>query len=124
MVASSLFVQTAADYGINYTTQAAAAGLADAVANDGRTLLLVVNTNAAARTLTVTKQNQAPSVQGYNPITLVDTVVTVPGSGTNGGLCVVGPFAQLEYNDPTGLVQLAWSAVAGVTVSAVSVPRV
>jgi hypothetical protein len=124
MVASSITVQNSADSGLNYTNQACAAGLADAFINDGKTVLLFANANASARTLTITKQNKAPSAQGFNPITLTDTTVTIPGSGTNGGLCVVGPFAQLEYNDGSGLVQLAYSAVTTLTVAAVSIPRV
>jgi hypothetical protein len=123
MVASSITVQAATDAGLNYTSQAAAGG-GDAFTNDGRTFLLFVNANASTRTLTITKQNKSPSSQGFNPITLTDTTVTIPGSGTNGGLCMVGPFAQLEYNDSTGLVQLSYTAVTSLTVSAVSLPRV
>jgi hypothetical protein len=98
MVTSSITVQSAADTGVNYTNQAAAVG-GDAFSNDGKTVLLFVNGNASTRTLTITKQNKNPSVGGFNPITLTDTTVTIPGSGTNGGICVVGPFAQAEYND-------------------------
>ena len=123
MVASTITVQSAAAAGLNYTNQAAAGG-GDAFSNDGKTLLLFVNGNASARTLTITVQNKNPSVGGFNPITLTDTVVTIPGSGTNGGLCVVGPFAQAEYNDSSNLVQLAYSAVTSLTVAAVSIPRV
>lgn len=122
MVASSITVQAAADTGVNYTNQAAASG-GDAFPNDGRTVLLFVNGNASSRTLTITKQNKNPDAQGFNPITLSDTTVTIPGSGTNGGLCVVGPFAQREYNDSTGLVQLAYSGVTSLTVAAIQVPR-
>src|SRR5258708_7917349 len=101
MVALSITTQAALDTGLNYTNQAAASG-GDAFSNDGKTFLLFVNGNVSSRTLTITKQNKSPSVQGFNPITLSDTTVTIPGSGTNGGLCLVGPFAQSEYNDSTG----------------------
>ncbi len=124
MVASSITVQNALDTGVNYTNQACAAGLADAFINDGKTVLLFANASGSSRTLTVTRQNKSPSVQGYNPITLADLTLTIPGSGTNGGLCVVGPFAQGEYNDGSGLVQISYSAVTTLTVAAVSIPRV
>jgi hypothetical protein len=114
--------QVAADTGLNYTNISAATAMQ--FANDGKTALLFVNGNASARTLTITKQNTAPQVQGFNPITLTNTVVTIPGSGTNGGLCEVGPFAQFEYNDSAGLVQIAIDTVTGLTVAAISLPRV
>ena len=122
MVASSITVQAAVDSGVNYTSQAAAVG-GDAFLNDGKTVLLFANTNASSRTLTITRQNKNPQVQGFNPITLTDLTVTIPGSATNGGLCVVGPFAHTEYDDSTGLVQLSYSAVTGLNVSALSVSR-
>jgi hypothetical protein len=123
MVASSITVQNAADTGINYTSQGAASG-GDAFSNDGRTVLLFTNGNASSVTLTITKQNTHPSAQGFNPITLTNTTVTIPGSGTNGGLCAVGPFAQTEYNDSSNLVQLSYSAVTSLNVAAISHPRV
>jgi hypothetical protein len=123
MVASSITPQAAADTGVNETYQAAASG-GDAFINDGKTILKFVNANASTRTLTITKQNKNPQAQGFNPITLTDTTVTIPGSGTNGGICTVGPFAQAEYNDSSGLVQLAYSAVTSLTVAALTVPRV
>jgi hypothetical protein len=123
MVALSITPQNAADTGVNYTKQACASG-GDAFLNDGKTVVLFANGSASSVTLTITKQNKNPSVGGFNPITLTDTSVTIPGSGTNGGLCVVGPFAQAEYNDSSGLVQLSYSAVTTLNVSAVSIPRV
>src|SRR3569623_415823 len=121
MVASSITPQNASAAGLNYTNQAAASG-GDAFLNDGKTVLKFVNGNASTRTLTVTRQNKSPSVQGCTPITLADFTVTIPGSGTNGGVCTVGPFAQAEYNDAAGLVQRAYSAVTSRTVAAISLP--
>jgi hypothetical protein len=118
---TTISVQTTADTGLNYTTASAATTMQ--FTNDGRTTLFFVNSNASARTLTITKQQTAPQVQGFNPITLSNTTVTIPGSGTNGGICCVGPFAQLEYNDSTGNVQIAIDAVTGLTVAAISKPR-
>ncbi len=119
---TSITVQNAADTGLNYTAVSGATTMS--FANDGKTILTFVNASVTARTLTITKQNKAPTSQGFNPITLTDTVITIPGSGTNGGLCLAGPFAQLEYNDSTGLVQIAIDIVTSLTVSAISIPRV
>ena len=107
MVASSITPQASSVAGINETYQAAAVG-GDAFLNDGRTLLKFVNTNSSTRTLTITAKQTTANVQGFNPLTVANVTVTIPGSGTNGGVCTVGPFAQFEFNDGSGLVQLAY----------------
>ncbi len=111
-----LSVQTAGFGGLNYTS--ASASVADSFANDGKTFLLFTNGNASSRTLTVAA-NDADKA-GFGPITTPDTVVTIPGSGTNGGLCVVGPFPTERFNDPaTGRVSYTVDNVTGLTVSAI-----
>jgi hypothetical protein len=119
---TSITVQTASDAGLNVTMQAAASTMS--FANDGHTFLSIVNGDTGTPTCTVTVQNTSPPVQGFNPITLSNKVVTLPATGTNGGREIIGPFGQAQYNDATGLVQVAFSATTSLTVAAVSLPRV
>ena len=50
--------------------------------------------------------------------------MTIPGSGTNGGLCVVGPFPTERFNDPnTGRVSYTVDVVTGLTVAAVKLTQ-
>ncbi|HYH68446.1 MAG TPA: hypothetical protein VD866_27380 [Urbifossiella sp.] len=111
-----LSVQAAVFGGLNYTS--ASATVADSFANDGKTFLLFTNGNASARALTLAANDAEKP--GYGTIATPDTVVTIPGSGTNGGLCVVGPFPTERFNDPaTGRVSYTIDAVTGLTVAAV-----
>lgn len=112
-----LSVQSVGFTGLNYTS-ASADVAGDSFANNGRTFLLFKNANASSRTLTIAANDTTRP--GFGTIATPDTTVTIPGSGTNGGLCVVGPFPTERFNDPvTGRVNLAYSAVTDLTVSAV-----
>lgn len=113
---ATLSVQTATFAGLNHTS--ASASTSDTFANDGRTFLIFTNGNASARTLTIAAN--ATTRPGFGSIATPSTVVTLPGSGTNGGLCVVGPFPQERFNDQTtGRVTYTIDAVTGLTVAAV-----
>ena len=49
--------------------------------------------------------------------------MTLPGSGTNGGLAVVGPFPTERFNDQTtGKVSYTLDAATGMTVAAIRLP--
>ena len=112
----TLTVQTATFAGLNHTS--AAASTADNFVNDGRTFLVFTNANASARTLTIAAN--ATSRPGFGTIATPATVVTLPGSGTNGGLAVVGPFPTERFNDvTTGKVSYTLDAATGMSVAAV-----
>ncbi|WP_020474242.1 hypothetical protein [Zavarzinella formosa] len=111
-----LSVQTAVFGGLSYTS--AAASTADSFANDGKTFLLFTNANASARTLTIAANDAEKP--GFGTIVTPDTVVSLPGSGTNGGLMAVGPFPTERFNDPsTGRVSYTIDVVTGLTVAAI-----
>jgi hypothetical protein len=113
---ATLTVQTSVFGGLNYTSAAASTG--DTFANDGKTFLLFTNGNASSRTLTVAA-NDADK-PGFGTIATPDTTVTLPGSGTNGGLAVVGPFPVDRFNDPsTGRVSYTLDSATGMTVAAI-----
>jgi hypothetical protein len=114
--AATLSVQTAVFTGVNYTS--ASASTADSFANDGKTFLLFTNGNASARTLTIAA-NDADK-PGFGTIAVPDTAVTLPGSGTNGGLAIVGPFPTERFNDPsTGRASYTLDNATGMSVAAI-----
>ncbi len=113
----TLTVQTCDFAGTNYTL--AAASVADNFANNGKTALIFVNGNASARTLTVAANDTTKS--GYGDIDVPNTTVTIPGSGTNGGRCMVGFFPQDRFNDVGGRVNYTLDNATDMTVAAVSV---
>lgn len=113
---ATLSVQNAVFGGLNPTMGSAA--LTDTFANDGKlTFLLFINGNASARTLTIAA-NDADK-PGFGTIATPDTVVTLPGSGTNGGVALVGPFPADRFNDTNGRVVYTLDVATGMTVAAV-----
>lgn len=112
---AALTVQTSTFAGLNYT--AASASAADTFANDGRTMLHFVNGNASARTLTIAA-NDAEK-QGFGTIATPDSVITLPGSGTNGGVACVGPFPVDRFNNSSGVVSYTLDVATGMTVAAI-----
>ena len=117
--AATLTLQTSTFTGINYTSTAASTG--DKFTNDGNTILLFVNGNASARTLTIAANSTTQP--GFGAITISSTVVTLPGSGTNGGIAMVGPFPTGRFNDSNGQVNYTLDNATGMVVSAVKFPN-
>lgn len=118
-----LTVQNAAFTGINHTYAAAdVAGDSFLNPDDNRTFVMFKNSNATARTLTIA--GNATSKPGFGDISAADMgeTVTIPGSGTNGGECMVGPFPAGRFNDSNGRVNMTYSAVTGLTVSVIKLP--
>lgn len=121
-VAATLTVQNLSIAGLLSSTMTAAS-TADKFNNDGNTFLLFINGNVTARTLTLTVQNAVVNTPGYNPVTVSNPTVTIPGSGTNGGIAVVGPFGVTQFNDANGQVNYTLDVATGMTVAAIKVPR-
>jgi hypothetical protein len=119
---ATLTVQTLTIAGLISSTLAAAS-TADKFLNDGNTFLLFVNGSVTARTLTLTVQNATVNTPGYNPLTVASPTVTIPGSGTNGGVAIVGPFGPTEFNDSSGMVNYTLDTATSMTVAAVKMPR-
>jgi len=118
---ATLTVQTAAPFtALNHTL--AAASTADVFANDGNTFLLFLNTNASARTLTIA-QNPTDK-PGFGTITPAPVVLTIPGSGTNGGVCMIGRFPTGRFNNASDQVSYTIDVVTGLTVGAVKLTPV
>lgn len=113
-------VQTLSLSGLQQAYASVADG--DTFPNDGNTFLQFENGNASSRTLTV-PANDAYS-PGFGTIATPDTTYSIPGSGTNGGKCMIGPFPPDRFNDPaTGRATMNFSAVTGLTVAVIRMPR-
>lgn len=112
---AELTVQTSVFGGLNYTLASASTG--DEFNNDGKTFLVFLNGNASSRTLTIAANDATKP--GFGTIATPDTAVTIPGSGTNGGRCVVGPFPQDRFNDADGHVNYTLDDATGMTVAAI-----
>lgn len=108
---ATLTVQTVSLTGLSASyTAAATAG--DEFANDGRTVLYVLNADSAATTVTVA------SVTSCNYGFDHDTVVSVPA----GSEIFIGPFNRARFNAADGNVDVTYSSIADLTVAAISVP--
>ena len=114
-LAATLTVQTSVFTGLNFTS--ASAATTDTFANEGRTFLVFINGNASARTLTIAA-NDADK-PGFGTIAIPDTTVTLPGSGTNSGRAIVGPFPPDRFNDSNGRVVYTLDDATGMTVAAI-----
>jgi hypothetical protein len=122
---ATLSVQNLALSGLQYSFASAASG-GDVFANDGKTFVLITNGNASTRTATfdVPTANESVSVQGLGPVSIADTAITVPGSGTNGGRIMVGPFPPSRFNNSSGQVSITYSdSAADLTIAVVRMPN-
>lgn len=95
-----------ADIGVVLTYQAAASG-GDTFANSARERLRVHNGGGASITITIAGQKKCN--QGF----LHDSVTPLAA----GAEILLGPFDSFRFNDPTGKVHVAYSAVTSVTVA-------
>jgi len=97
----------------------AATAAGDKFKNDGNTVLIVKNINAAARTVNIAPQNATQSVAGKGKM----TKPAVAKSVSIDKLFMFGPFEPGEWNDGNGDVLVTYSADVGVTVGAFQLPK-
>lgn len=117
---AALTVLNVAEAGLVPELVAAAAGGDNFVnGDDERTFLVVRNASAGPITVTVTAQSAAARVPGYGQMAKANLTVSVPATT---GEKWIGPFAGQAFNDSAGLVQVTYSAVTSLTVTAVKVP--
>ena len=118
---AALTVQTVAEAGITPSYASAAAGGDTAKNENGDVFLHVKNTNGATRTVTVTAQTTAASPPGMGAMTKANVSVVVPATT---GDKMIGPFAPLAFNDSSNNLVITYTAVTGLTIAAVKLPRV
>ena len=99
-------------------TLAASDAAGDSFVNDGNTVFVVENSNAATRTLTVTAQVTTTDKAGFGrTLTVPNQVATIAATT---GRTILGPFPK-AYEDANGRVTVTYSAVTNVTVAAVRI---
>jgi hypothetical protein len=119
---AAISVQTVSPFtALNHTYASVASG--DTLLNDGNTVLFFKNSNASARTLTIA--GNAVDRAGLGTISAADMTetFTIPGSGTNGGECMIGFLPPDRFNGSTGVATLTFDNVTGLTVAAVKMRR-
>lgn len=120
---ATLSVQNMALTGLQYTTSTAAAAGGDVFANDGRTYIIIKNASASTRTATFDAVASLDK-PGFGTVPIADTAITVPGSGTNGGLVMIGPFPPDRFNNASGQVSVTYSdSAADLTVGVIRMPQ-
>ena len=89
-------------------TMTAASATGDTFTNTDRTLVLAVNANVSARTITVAALNPQTTKPAYGTIPFSDLTVNVPANGQVVFAPTVGPYtsggkASMTYDDQTDL---------------------
>ena len=121
---ADLVIQDVAEAGLDLSPAsgafvAAAAG-GDAFANQGDVMLIVRNTDAATRTVTIVAQDVSEVVPGFGTMTKASGGGVVP---ITSGVMAFGPFPTGAFNDANGKVQVTYSAVVNLEVAAVRLSR-
>ena len=120
---AAITVQSLNQAALNHTYGAIAAS-GDTILNDGNVFLMFKNANASARTLTM--PGNATDKPGFGTLSVADMTetYTIPGSGTNSGECMIGPFPTGRFNNSSGQLTPTIDVVTGLTVSAINMTRV
>jgi hypothetical protein len=118
---ADIAVQTLSQFtGRNHTYGSIASG--DTFTNNGDVILLFKNSNASARTMTIGGQAVTRSDVGTISAADMAETVTIPGSGTNGGECMVGFMPSSRFTAPdTGKTTLTFDNATGLTVAIVRI---
>jgi hypothetical protein len=104
---------SATPLGVDITTPATAATSAMTMVNDGKTVI-VIDTGATTANLTLTVQKKiddgsAAGIAGTNPVIALAA----------NKIYMFGPFSPSVYNDANGLLNIAFSAVTDIVVTAI-----
>lgn len=107
---ATLSVTTVTTAGVVDPTPVAAAGGGDQFANNGKTILKVVNGSGGAITVTVASQRSCDQGSTHN----------VTNSVGAGATELMGPFPTDRYSDANGYCQVTYSGVTSLTVAPIS----
>ena len=98
---------------------ASAAGGGDTFTNTGKEVLLVKNAGAGSVTVTVAHQKNIDP--GEANLAVPDLTMTVPNDSV---IKTLGPFPTDQYNNASGLAEVSYSGVTGLTVQVLKVANV
>lgn len=110
-----LTVQSFDESGTALTMSAASSG-GDQFSNTGKQMVVIHNTDASSKTVTVVAQNTEYTKPDIGVVTKSSQQLSVPASGIG----IIGPFPINPYNDSNRNVQITYSAVTGVNVAVVA----
>ena len=112
---ATITVQNAAEGGgITFGT---AAGGGDLVPNDGKTILVFWNDDAALSVVTVTAQDTTATGVGFGAVTKADAVQSIEANSAD----VMGPFPTTAFNNASGQIVVTYSSVTDLDIAAVRV---
>lgn len=111
---AALTVQDVLITGLEATFENCAAG-GDTFANDGNTIIEIVNGDASDHTVTIASQHPDPPAGTAQQN---QAVVVTAGERRH-----IGPFNQRGFNDASGLVNLSYDAVTSLTIAVLKIPR-
>jgi hypothetical protein len=116
----SLTVQPLAKYGEGLDDVIFTAASADnhTLANDGETIIVVMNLNAATRTVTANGV-ACPRTGGDAK----SATITVPAGNLTAQIGILGPFDQAAFNQASGVVNIDCSATADLSLAAVKITK-
>jgi len=117
---ATLSRQTLSEAGITPTFASCSVG-GDQVDNrDGKTFLYVKNGSGGSITVTVSEQISGNTVEDPNLGTL--TKASVAKAIAAGAEAILGPFKKAAFNDTNGRIQITYSGVSSLTISALTFP--
>jgi len=119
MAYTALTLLTALRTGITVADAAMTAAVAGghSFTNDGDTVLLFLNTNAATRTITI------QTFQTVDGLAVADMSIVLAIGNVTPTRVMTSRFPRTIYNQTDGTVLIDYSATAGVSVAAVKIPR-
>jgi len=98
---------------------AAAAGGGDQFKYADNRALVVKNSDASSKTITITAQSTSTRKSGYGTVTKASKALVVAA-----GKIAVFPFLELTaFKDANNFVQVTYSAVTSVTVGVIEFPK-
>jgi hypothetical protein len=119
MAYTALTPLTALRTGITVADAAMTAAVAGghSFVNDGDTILLMLNTNAATRTVTI------QTSQTIDGLAVADQVIVLAIGSVTATRVMTSRFPRSIYNQTDGTVLIDYSAITNVSVAAIKIPK-
>ena len=115
---ATLTVQDSSESGMTPTFNSAAGG-GDQIANNGKVILYLKNTDGSPATVTVTAQQATVSKPGFGSLTKSNASVVVPATT---GEVTLGPFPIDAFNNASGNALITYTSVTALTVAVIRIP--
>ncbi|WP_461325117.1 hypothetical protein [Bradyrhizobium diazoefficiens] len=87
--------------------------------NDGRTAVIIKNNTGAPVTANIISSFLSYFVERLGMVSLSNQAITIPSAST----VMFGPFGTERWNNANNTVQVSFTTIAGVSVTAVRLPK-